>query len=141
MHLGEWDMSSKRSYWREEMEREYLNPRLTLLLVSPASGKTTFLQALAGKLDRILRVTGKITYCGHEFKEFIPQRTSAYISQNDLHCALKTRYSEAMTKIKADVKRICDEQAEPGQRRPQDKCEGNSLSLSVQQLDRSPSVL
>lgn len=29
--------------------------------------------------------TGKITYCGHEFKEFVPQRTSAYISQHDLH--------------------------------------------------------
>ncbi|KAI3916197.1 hypothetical protein MKW98_004638 [Papaver atlanticum] len=71
-------MSSKRSYWREEMEREYLNPRLTLLLVSPASGKTTFLQALAGKLDRILWVTGKITYCGNEFKEFIPQNFCVY---------------------------------------------------------------
>ncbi|RZC82275.1 hypothetical protein C5167_045056 [Papaver somniferum] len=64
--------------------------RLTLLLGPPASGKTTFLQALAGKLDRSLRVTGKITHCGHEFKEFIPQRTSAYISQNDLHYAQMT---------------------------------------------------
>ncbi|KAI3916198.1 hypothetical protein MKW98_004639 [Papaver atlanticum] len=35
-----------------------------------------------------------------------------------------------MTKIKADVKRICDEQAEPGQRRPQDKCEGRELLIS-----------
>ncbi|RZC92754.1 hypothetical protein C5167_007814 [Papaver somniferum] len=64
--------------------------RLTLLLGPPASGKTTFLQALAGKLDKSLRVTGEITYCGHEFKEFIPQRTSAYISQNDLHYAQMT---------------------------------------------------
>ena len=31
------------------------------------------------------QVSGKITYCGHELKEFIPQRTCAYISQNDLH--------------------------------------------------------
>lgn len=30
-------------------------------------------------------MTGKITYCGHEFHEFIPQRTCAYISQHDLH--------------------------------------------------------
>ncbi|RZC90242.1 hypothetical protein C5167_028332 [Papaver somniferum] len=59
--------------------------RLTLLLGPPASGKTTFLQALAGKLDKSLRVTGKVTYCGHELSEFIPQRTSAYISQQDLH--------------------------------------------------------
>lgn len=29
--------------------------------------------------------TGKITYCGHELNEFIPRRTSAYISQHDLH--------------------------------------------------------
>ncbi|PKI49300.1 hypothetical protein CRG98_030228 [Punica granatum] len=29
--------------------------------------------------------TGKITYCGHEFNEFVPQRTCAYISQHDLH--------------------------------------------------------
>ncbi|GAV62861.1 ABC_tran domain-containing protein/ABC2_membrane domain-containing protein/PDR_assoc domain-containing protein [Cephalotus follicularis] len=59
--------------------------RLTLLLGPPASGKTTLLQALAGELDNNLRVNGKVTYCGHEFKEFVPQRTSAYISQHDLH--------------------------------------------------------
>ncbi|XAR60104.1 Xenobiotic-transporting ATPase [Bertholletia excelsa] len=59
--------------------------RLTLLLGPPGAGKTTFLQALSAKSDEDLRITGKITYCGHEFKEFIPQRTSAYISQHDLH--------------------------------------------------------
>lgn len=59
--------------------------RLTLLLGPPGAGKTTLLQALAGKPDDDLRVTGKITYCGHEFKEFVPQRTCAYISQHDLH--------------------------------------------------------
>lgn len=31
------------------------------------------------------QVDGKITYCGHELREFVPQRTCAYISQNDLH--------------------------------------------------------
>ncbi|KAI6679848.1 hypothetical protein NL676_033729 [Syzygium grande] len=30
-------------------------------------------------------VSGKVTYCGHELDEFIPQRTCAYISQHDLH--------------------------------------------------------
>ncbi|XP_071915846.1 pleiotropic drug resistance protein 2-like isoform X8 [Coffea arabica] len=59
--------------------------RMTLLLGPPGSGKTTLLKALAGKADDDLRVSGKITYCGHEFHEFVPQRTSAYISQHDLH--------------------------------------------------------
>ncbi|KAF8009455.1 hypothetical protein BT93_J0445 [Corymbia citriodora subsp. variegata] len=59
--------------------------RLTMLLGPPGSGKTTLLQALAGKSDDDLRITGKVTYCGHEFKEFVPQRTCAYISQHDLH--------------------------------------------------------
>ena len=30
-------------------------------------------------------MSGKITYCGHEFREFVPQKTCAYISQHDLH--------------------------------------------------------
>lgn len=59
--------------------------RMTLLLGPPSSGKTTLLLALAGKLDNDLKVTGRITYCGHELNEFVPKRTSAYISQNDIH--------------------------------------------------------
>ncbi|KAK7356955.1 hypothetical protein VNO80_16236 [Phaseolus coccineus] len=59
--------------------------RLTLLMGPPRSGKTTLLQALAGKLDRDLRVSGRVTYCGHELSEFVPQRTCAYISQHNLH--------------------------------------------------------
>ncbi|PKA67166.1 ABC transporter G family member 39 [Apostasia shenzhenica] len=59
--------------------------RMTLLLGPPGSGKTTLLLALAGKLDCKLKVSGKITYCGHELSEFYPQRTSAYISQHDIH--------------------------------------------------------
>ncbi|XP_022898531.1 pleiotropic drug resistance protein 2-like [Olea europaea var. sylvestris] len=59
--------------------------RMTLLLGPPGSGKTTLLKALAGKPDDDMKVTGKITYCGHEFNEFVPQRTCAYISQHDLH--------------------------------------------------------
>ncbi|KAF5747819.1 pleiotropic drug resistance protein 2-like [Tripterygium wilfordii] len=59
--------------------------RMTLLLGPPGSGKTTFLMALAGKLEKDLKSSGKITYCGHELNEFFPQRTCAYISQHDLH--------------------------------------------------------
>ncbi|KAL6585268.1 Pleiotropic drug resistance protein 2 [Orobanche minor] len=59
--------------------------RMTLLLGPPGAGKSILLKALAGKLDKDLKVDGKITYCGHEFSEFIPQRTCSYISQHDLH--------------------------------------------------------
>ncbi|KAI9122006.1 hypothetical protein K1719_006695 [Acacia pycnantha] len=59
--------------------------RTTLLLGPPSSGKTTLLLALAGKLDSKLKLSGKVTYNGHEMNEFVPQRTAAYVSQNDLH--------------------------------------------------------
>ncbi|KAK7245297.1 hypothetical protein RIF29_40136 [Crotalaria pallida] len=59
--------------------------RMTLLLGPPSSGKTTFLLALAGKLDSELKFTGNVTYNGHGMNEFVPQRTAAYVSQHDLH--------------------------------------------------------
>ncbi|XP_078168194.1 ABC transporter G family member 36-like [Carex rostrata] len=59
--------------------------RMTLLLGPPGSGKTTLLLALAGKLDSDLKVSGRVTYNGHEMNEFVPERTAAYISQYDLH--------------------------------------------------------
>ncbi|KAK9049678.1 hypothetical protein SSX86_031353 [Deinandra increscens subsp. villosa] len=59
--------------------------KMTLLLGPPSSGKTTLLLALAGSLSKNLQVSGKVTYNGHEFHEFVPKRTSAYISQNDVH--------------------------------------------------------
>ncbi|KAL9331857.1 hypothetical protein ACSQ67_001467 [Phaseolus vulgaris] len=59
--------------------------RMTLLLGPPSSGKTTLLLALAGRLDSKLKFNGKVTYNGHEMNEFVPQRTAAYVSQNDLH--------------------------------------------------------
>ncbi|TKY64446.1 ABC transporter G family member 40 [Spatholobus suberectus] len=59
--------------------------RMALLLGPPSSGKTTLLLALAGKLDTELRVKGEITYNGHKLNEFVPRKTSAYISQNDVH--------------------------------------------------------
>ncbi|KAD5803016.1 hypothetical protein E3N88_14376 [Mikania micrantha] len=64
--------------------------RLTLLLGPPSSGKTTLLLALAGRLGRGLKLSGKITYNGHELKEFVPQRTCAYVSHQDCHMAEMT---------------------------------------------------
>ena len=29
--------------------------------------------------------SGRVTYNGHEMSEFVPQRTAAYVDQNDLH--------------------------------------------------------
>nr|GLL16658.1 ABC transporter G family member 39-like [Ipomoea trifida] len=59
--------------------------RMTLLLGPPGAGKTTLLRAIAGKLDDDLKKTGKVKYCGHEFHEFVPQKTCAYISHLNLH--------------------------------------------------------
>ncbi|KAH7657666.1 P-loop containing nucleoside triphosphate hydrolase protein [Dioscorea alata] len=59
--------------------------RMTLLLGPPSSGKTTLLLALAGKLDPTLKASGDITYNGYKLNEFVPQKTAAYISQNDVH--------------------------------------------------------
>ncbi|XP_059632028.1 pleiotropic drug resistance protein 3-like [Cornus florida] len=59
--------------------------RLTLLLGPPGCGKTTLLLALAGKLNQSLKVTGEVSYNGYRLHEFVPQKTSAYVSQYDLH--------------------------------------------------------
>ncbi|KAJ4721728.1 Pleiotropic drug resistance ABC transporter [Melia azedarach] len=59
--------------------------RMTLLLGSPGCGKTTLLKALSGNLDQSLKVTGEISYNGYKVEEFLPQKTSAYVSQYDLH--------------------------------------------------------
>lgn len=64
--------------------------RLTLLLGPPSSGKTTLLLALAGRLGTDLKTSGRITYNGHGLNEFVPQRTSAYVSQQDWHAAEMT---------------------------------------------------
>lgn len=63
--------------------------RICLLLGPPGSGKSTLLKALAGKLkdSSSVRVSGDITYNGHTFNEFVPERTSAYVNQLDEHMA------------------------------------------------------
>lgn len=37
-----------------------------------------------------MKVAGSVTYNGHRFNEFVPQRTSAYVSQQDWHVAEMT---------------------------------------------------
>uniref|UniRef100_A0A0E0M6E0 ABC transporter domain-containing protein n=1 Tax=Oryza punctata TaxID=4537 RepID=A0A0E0M6E0_ORYPU len=59
--------------------------RMTLLLGPPASGKSTLLLALAGKLDSQLKKSGEVAYNGMTLDQFCVQRTSAYISQTDNH--------------------------------------------------------
>ncbi|TXG71484.1 hypothetical protein EZV62_000063 [Acer yangbiense] len=59
--------------------------RMTLLLGHPGCGKTTFLSALSGNLSHSLKVSGEVSYNGYRLEEFVPQKTSAYISQYDLH--------------------------------------------------------
>ncbi|KAG0468338.1 hypothetical protein HPP92_017666 [Vanilla planifolia] len=59
--------------------------RMTLLLGPPGSGKTTLMQALAGKLGKSKKVFGEISYNGFKLEEFIPEKTSAYVSQHDVH--------------------------------------------------------
>ncbi|KAI4325296.1 hypothetical protein MLD38_030708 [Melastoma candidum] len=64
--------------------------RMGLLLGPPSSGKTTLLLALAGRLDPTLEIQGDITYNGYKLNEFVPRKTSAYISQHDVHVAEMT---------------------------------------------------
>nr|TKR91005.1 pleiotropic drug resistance protein 3-like [Populus alba] len=63
---------------------------MTLLLGPPGCGKTTLLQALTAKLDQSLKVEGEISYNGYKLNEFVPQKTSVYISQYDQHISEMT---------------------------------------------------
>ncbi|GLT32727.1 hypothetical protein SLA2020_073720 [Shorea laevis] len=64
--------------------------RMTLLLGPTGCGKTSLLKALSGNLDNSLKISGDVSYNGYRLDEFVPQKTSAYTSQYDLHIAEMT---------------------------------------------------
>ncbi|KAF6172206.1 hypothetical protein GIB67_024828 [Kingdonia uniflora] len=64
--------------------------RMTLLLGPPGCGKTTLLLVLTGKLNPSIKTEGEISYNGYGLDKFVPQKTSAYISQHDLHISEMT---------------------------------------------------
>ncbi|KAK7396652.1 hypothetical protein VNO78_17807 [Psophocarpus tetragonolobus] len=102
--LGFFRLSSskKRKIHILKNVRGIIKPsRMTLLLGPPGAGKTTLLLALGGKLDLDLKVSGTITYCGHELNEFIVQKTCAYIGQHDLH------YGDMTVRETLDFSRRC----------------------------------
>lgn len=46
--------------------------------------------SLLPMLGSPLKMSGRITYNGHSLNEFVPQRTSAFVSQQDCHVAEMT---------------------------------------------------
>ncbi|KAL3152681.1 hypothetical protein ABBQ38_012276 [Trebouxia sp. C0009 RCD-2024] len=65
--------------------------RLTLLMGPPGGGKSTLLQLLAGLLGgHSVQVSGEVTYNGQPLSSFLPQRTAAYVPQEDAHIAKLT---------------------------------------------------
>ncbi|CAI9101368.1 OLC1v1038674C1 [Oldenlandia corymbosa var. corymbosa] len=77
--------------------------RMTLLLGPPGCGKTTLLKALSGNLNKSAVVSGDITYNGYKLTEFVPQKTSAYISQSDVDTFMKASSIEGQkTSLQTD---------------------------------------
>nr|XP_023894172.1 ABC transporter G family member 32 isoform X1 [Quercus suber]XP_023894173.1 ABC transporter G family member 32 isoform X2 [Quercus suber] len=97
-NMAEAFLRQLRIYWGQRSKLTILDgisglikpSRLTLLLGPPSSGKTTLMLALAGRLGTDLQTSGRITYNGHGLNEFVPQRTAAYVSQQDWNVAEMT---------------------------------------------------
>ena len=68
--------------------------RLTLLLGPPSCGKTTFLNALAGRLHQ-KEYSGSVTYNGHTFEDFCAERSVAFVEQTDTHIPILTAVETA----------------------------------------------
>lgn len=74
-HCSKHLLTSSMTTWRFEFSN----------LVAILKGLINFNLPFGSMNLEIWQISGKITYCGHELDEFVPQRTSAYISQHDLH--------------------------------------------------------
>ncbi|EQC30757.1 hypothetical protein SDRG_11518 [Saprolegnia diclina VS20] len=65
---------------------------MTLILANPGSGKSTFLKALAGKLqnNKACEVGGEITFSGLKSTEVDPMKIVGLVDQRDNHCPTLT---------------------------------------------------
>ena len=65
---------------------------MTLILANPGSGKSTFLKALAGKLqnNKTCQVGGEITFSGLKSSEVDPMKIVGLVDQRDNHCPTLT---------------------------------------------------
>jgi len=66
----------------------YCNSVSTLLVLF------SFLKGQANFLRLLDQFSGKVTYNDHGMNEFVPQRTVAYVNQNDLHIGEMTLREE-----------------------------------------------
>ena len=74
--------------------RATLDANAAVATTATHAGKSTLLKSMAGRLkDSGLKLGGEITFNGFTLDSFIPERTAAYVSQNDNHMAGKCQQS------------------------------------------------
>jgi ABC-type multidrug transport system ATPase subunit len=65
-------------------------PESRLCISQISLSSPNFLLLMGVARTRLLQISGDITYNGHGLNEFVPQRTSAYVSQQDWHASEMT---------------------------------------------------
>ncbi|KAH9604838.1 hypothetical protein KSS87_022657 [Heliosperma pusillum] len=68
-------------------EKELIFGKRELNKFEPIGGLTAAISLIIMHPNIWAKVSGKVTYNGHNMNEFVPQRTAAYISQHDVHIA------------------------------------------------------